>query len=113
MSGEGHTSWLSGLHFHPHGSHLASSSGDGTVKIWEFSQAQCSHTFSDHTQAVWGCEFHFGGDFVASCSMDHTIRVWDLIAGKSKRDAIDIIIFDVFTIAFECTSSVLTGSSSC
>ena len=96
MSGEGHTSWLSGLHFHPHGSHLASSSGDGTVKIWEFSQAQCSHTFSDHTQAVWGCEFHFGGDFVASCSMDHTIRVWDLIAGKSKRDAIDIIIFRCF-----------------
>lgn len=27
MAGEGHAAWLSGLHFHPHGSHLATSSG--------------------------------------------------------------------------------------
>ena len=44
----------------PISSHLVTSSGDGTVKIWEFAQAKCTHTFFDHTQAVWGCEIHYG-----------------------------------------------------
>ena len=58
-------------------SHLVTSSGDGTVKIWEFAQAKCTHTFFDHTQAVWGCEIHYGmlwfslncsNDFLSQCS---------------------------------------------
>ncbi len=82
---ECHTSWVSSLHFHPHGAHLATSSGDGTVKVWEVANGKNVHTYREHTQAVWGCEFHPAGDFVASCSMDHTVRIWDLIAGKCKQ----------------------------
>ena len=33
------------------GSKLATSSGDTTVKIWDFSKAECVHTFTDHTHA--------------------------------------------------------------
>merc|ERR1719262_2141652 len=33
MSGEGHRDWISGVDFHPAGSHLATASGDRTVKI--------------------------------------------------------------------------------
>jgi sperm-associated antigen 16 protein len=36
LSGEGHKDWLSGVDFHPAGSHLATSGGDKTVKIWDF-----------------------------------------------------------------------------
>lgn len=38
MSGEGHRDWVSGVAFHPHGTMLATSSGDNTVKIWDFLQ---------------------------------------------------------------------------
>lgn len=110
MVGEGHSSWLSDLHFHPHGSHLVTSSGDGSLKIWELAQAKCSHTFSDHSQAVWGCEFHVGGDFIASCSMDHTIRIWDIIAGKLRQtlrghvDSVNAVAWQPYT-ANVCSAS--------
>ena len=39
MSGEGHRDWISGVDFHPAGSHLATASGDRTVKIWDFAGA--------------------------------------------------------------------------
>lgn len=38
MSGEGHRDWVSGVTFHPHGTMLATSAGDNTVKIWDFLQ---------------------------------------------------------------------------
>ena len=105
-----HTEWMSALHFHPHGAHLTSSSGDGTVKVWEVANGKNVHTFSGHTRAVWGCEFHPAGDFVASCSMDHTVRIWDLIAGKCKQtlrghvDSVNACCWQPFT-ANVCSAS--------
>jgi len=37
--------------FYFRGSKLATSSGDTTVKVWDFSKAECVHTFTDHTHA--------------------------------------------------------------
>jgi hypothetical protein len=42
LSGEGHKDWLSGVDFHPAGSHLVTSGGDNTVKIWDFINSCCS-----------------------------------------------------------------------
>ena len=36
MSGEGHRDWISGIGFHPRGSHLVTSSGDCTIKVGLF-----------------------------------------------------------------------------
>jgi WD40 repeat protein len=41
MSGEGHGDWVGGLDFHPEGARLASASGDGTVKLWDFGRQKC------------------------------------------------------------------------
>lgn len=60
------------------GGRLATASGDSTVKIWDFTKAQCILTFTDHTHAVWGCSWHSCGDFLATCSMDCSGRIWDL-----------------------------------
>ncbi len=60
------------------GTHLATASGDGTVKLWDFSKATATLTLADHTQGVWGTVFHDSGDFLASCSMDHTAKLFDL-----------------------------------
>ena len=64
MSGEGHKDWVSGVDFHPSGTHLVTSSGDSTVKLWDFQRASCAHTFAAHTQAVWDVAFHHTGDFL-------------------------------------------------
>ena len=39
-----------GADFHPQGTQLATASGDGTIKVWDFATATCKATFSDHTQ---------------------------------------------------------------
>ncbi|KAG5456975.1 MAG: WD40-repeat-containing domain protein, partial [Olpidium bornovanus] len=78
MSGEGHRDWLGDCDFHPRGTHLATASGDGTVKVWDFSKGVCTITLSDHTLAVWSCAFHDQGEFLVSGSMDHTSKIWDL-----------------------------------
>lgn len=67
------------MSFHPKGNQLATASGDGCVKIWDFLNARCQTTYSEHGQPVWKCEFHDSGDFLISCSMDHSIKLWDMV----------------------------------
>ena len=67
------------------GTHLASVSGDASVKLWSFEQQKCVATYTDHTQAVWGVAFHDMGDFVASCSLDHSVRLWDITTSKCRQ----------------------------
>jgi WD40 repeat protein len=38
----------SGVDFHPTGNKMATCSGDTTIKIWDFSQKKCVHTFTNH-----------------------------------------------------------------
>lgn len=60
------------------GTVLATSSGDTTVKLWDFSRGQSSLTLQDHTQCVWACAFHDQGEHLVSCSMDQTSKLWDI-----------------------------------
>jgi WD40 repeat protein len=84
MSGEGHKDWVAGIDFHPKGSHLATCSGDSTIKIWDFLKAQCVHTFTDHIHPVWSVAFNDTGDFLISGSIDHTSKLFDIPAGKAR-----------------------------
>lgn len=77
MSGEGHTDWLSAVKFNPEGTFLATSSGDGSVKLWDLKKTSCIQTLSDHQQPVWGLAWHWAGSILASAAMDHTIRLWE------------------------------------
>lgn len=100
-----------GLSFHPGGTHLASSSGDGTAKIWEFEKRKCVLTLSDHTQAVWSVAYHYSGDFLASGSLDHSARLWDLATGRCKstlRGHVD----SVNEVCWQPYSNILATASS-
>ncbi|KAI9547204.1 hypothetical protein NQZ68_020025 [Dissostichus eleginoides] len=78
LTGEGHSDWLSGCSFHPDGGKLATTSGDSTVRLWDFSRGGgCVLTLS-HSRPTWGCCFHSCGHFLASCYADRTARLWDL-----------------------------------
>ena len=78
MSGEGHKDWVSGVDFHPAGSHLVTGSGDKTVKVWDFINSCVMHTFTEHTGPVWQTKFHDTGDFVLSASADASLKLFDL-----------------------------------
>lgn len=41
LTGEGHKDWISGVDFHPAGSHIVTSGGDNTVKIWDCIKPAC------------------------------------------------------------------------
>ncbi|KAM4580380.1 uncharacterized protein spag16 [Odontesthes bonariensis] len=84
LSGEGHSDWLSGCSFHPDGSKLATTSGDTTVRLWDFSRGSCVLTLSGHTRPTWGCSFHSCGHFLASCSADRTAKLWDLSSRRCR-----------------------------
>ncbi|MGW8226376.1 MAG: nSTAND1 domain-containing NTPase, partial [Anaerolineales bacterium] len=65
----------------PDGSHLATSGGDGIVRIWNATGSQELLTLSGHTEKVQGLAFRFDGKRLASASHDGTARVWDVTTG--------------------------------
>ena len=48
----GHGSWVLSVDFAPDQQHFVSSSSDHTVKVWDFAQRNCVHTFKDHHDQV-------------------------------------------------------------
>ena len=98
------------------GTCLATASGDGTVKLWDFKRAACSVTFEDHTAAVWDVAWHYGGDFVASCSMDHTTRLWDMHSERCRQTfrgttAVTDTTFDMYFVTY-CAPDALYPETS-
>ncbi|CAI2363151.1 unnamed protein product [Moneuplotes crassus] len=116
LSGEGHKNWLSGVDFHPAGSHLVTSGGDTTIKIWDFINSCCSVVFTDHTQPVWSVKFHDTGDFVLSGSMDGSMKLFDVNAERSRQayrghtDSVNSVNFQPFTNFFVSASADKTIS---
>ncbi|XP_060072678.1 notchless protein homolog 1-like [Ylistrum balloti] len=76
----GHKQWITWLswkplHLDPESRFLASSSKDGTIKIWDTMLYQCTITLSGHLQSVtcvkWG-----GTNLLYTSSQDRTLKVW-------------------------------------
>ena len=68
--------------FYSSGSTLATTSGDTTVKIWNFSQPGCTHTFTDHTLAGLGLVgvHHCGYACSKNSKLSVTVRDWTVDA---------------------------------
>jgi WD40 repeat protein len=94
----GHTGPITGLAFHPRTSIIASSSEDGTIKIWNRETGMLERTLGGHTGAVQAVDFdsrgHLLGKHVvvvrqvilsltgvpaASCSADPLIKLWNTL----------------------------------
>jgi len=76
-----HGGAITALAFSPDGLTLASSSRDGTVRLWSAAAQQELLTLSGHTDRVLDVAFHPSGTLVASASWDHTVRLWDTSTG--------------------------------
>lgn len=76
----GHAKWITWLswkplHLDPESRFLASSSKDGTVRIWDVLLSSCNIILSSHLQSVtcvkWG-----GTNLLYTASQDRTVKVW-------------------------------------
>ena len=67
-------SWLS---YATEGHLLASSSYDGSLRIWDAADGRLMRTLRGHTGLVNGLAFNKGGHRLASAGIDGTVKIWD------------------------------------
>ena len=77
----GHTEAVLSVSFSPDSAHLASGSGDGTVRFWDINTETPHHTCEGHKNWVLCIAWSPDGSSLASGSMDNDIRIWNPIDG--------------------------------
>lgn len=92
---KGHTKWITSLAFEPAhlnatSPRLASSSKDGTVRVWNTSTRTLAFTLASHSSSVnvvrWGGESGAGGGGVLyTAANDRSVKIWDGANGRLIR----------------------------
>ncbi|KAG6331511.1 hypothetical protein ID866_7575 [Astraeus odoratus] len=87
----GHSKWVTSLawepvHLNPSAPRLASSSKDGTVRVWATLTRRLEYALGGHTASVnvvkWGGGGKGGRGVLYTASSDRTVRIWDPQGGK-------------------------------
>jgi WD40 repeat protein/serine/threonine protein kinase len=80
----GHTMGVSGVAFTPNGQVLASSSWDGTVRLYEATTGKYLRALSGKPPGFAGVAISPNGQFLAAANWDGTVTVWDLVANQER-----------------------------
>ena len=62
---------------------IASTGGNGEIRLWEATSGRCLQTLTGHSWKVTCMAFAEGGRVLVSGSLDRTIRVWDVRTGRT------------------------------
>ncbi len=84
----GHTEAILHVAFSADGKHLASGSGDATVRLWDVHTETPKATFKGHSNWVMAVAWSPSGKKLASGGMDCEVRVWDPSTGKLSGKAL-------------------------
>jgi WD40 repeat protein/serine/threonine protein kinase len=79
----GHNGGVTDVAFNPNGTRVATSSLDGTVRIWDAATGQEERLLKGHALLVFRAAFSRDGRWIASASADSTVIIWD--AGTGRR----------------------------
>lgn len=66
--------------YSPDGRLIATTSNDGTARIWDASTLQTAHVLTGHTSPIYGIAFSADGERLATAGIDSTIKIWDVTA---------------------------------
>ena len=81
----GHEGSVTTVCYSPNGRHLASSSWDGSVRVWDAGNGKQLRVIRGHHGSVNSVCFSLDGVRIASGSEDRTVRVWDSRTGEEIR----------------------------
>jgi len=68
--------------FSPDGTQFATSSSDGSAKIWDVETGELIHTLSGHEAWVTDISYSPDGKRLATASLDSTAWIWDVATGE-------------------------------
>ncbi|XP_068141600.1 protein Notchless [Drosophila tropicalis] len=80
----GHAEAIVSISFSPNGKHLASGSGDTTVRLWDLTTETPHYTCSGHKQWVLCVSWSPDGELLASACKAGQIIIWDPETGQQK-----------------------------
>jgi roadblock/LC7 domain-containing protein len=81
----GHTYGVHGVAFSPDGKLLATTSDDGTARLWDAATGHAIRTLTGHAFPVQAVAFSPDGKLLATASDDKTARLWDTATGHAVR----------------------------
>ncbi|MEW6306876.1 MAG: serine/threonine-protein kinase [Verrucomicrobiota bacterium] len=81
----GHTLNVTAVQFDPRGQFIASSSWDGTVRIWRGAGGEDQLTVRGHLKEIAALAVSPDGNTVASAGWDRTVRLWNTANGSLKE----------------------------
>src|SRR6185503_7049061 len=86
---EGHTLSVTSLAWSPGGDHVASTSDDGTLRIWSLAQSTDAGwtLYAESDVPLLKIATSPDGGSVAAGAKDGTVRIWDTTSGALRRTA--------------------------
>ncbi|TET86042.1 MAG: WD40 repeat domain-containing protein [Anaerolineales bacterium] len=103
----GHSDDVTEVAFSPDNSLVASSSADGTIRLWNVSDGSLLHVLEGHTDHVLCLAFSPDGTLLASGSNDFTIRIWQVNDGALVRKISSYSLGRVLDVEFSPDGSLL------
>jgi WD40 repeat protein/tRNA A-37 threonylcarbamoyl transferase component Bud32 len=81
----GHEGVVYGAAYSLDGQHIATASGDRTIRIWEAATGRERFVLKGHLSQVYSVAWSPDGKHLASAGADKVIRIWDATAGGPVR----------------------------
>jgi WD40 repeat protein/tRNA A-37 threonylcarbamoyl transferase component Bud32 len=81
---EGHAKRVEQVAFSPDDRLIATTSRDGTVRLWNSATCTLERVYSGHSGFVWSCAFWRNGRTLATAGSDGTVRIWDCTAPSDR-----------------------------
>ena len=109
---KGHTDLVTSVCYSPNGKCLASTSRDGTVRLWDPSTGQCTKTLSEHASyQVHTVCYSTDGKHFASGGGNNIMKIWDASTNKcvsTKR----VNTTDVYDVCFSTDDKHIASGGS-